>query len=308
MILETLQQDEHVFSGLIRSKLLSGQRNMGERRWFKHLELARKKLHAQAPFSDQCTEIVQRYRAYDDFKSEHDFWLEHTTSAAWVVTLDQENTSARGRIRASELTSFAGHRGRRFCAECAQEEREALGFSYWHSSHHLFGAMICAKHKTPLFTHNKLDKHDYSLPQHWIGKAEEMVIQFEWQLHWQSFIYQLCEAFKVDLTLATRIKQNVFELLEFDRKVTYYFDKERINTLFKDMHSALGENFFVGMIGRYANGHQYVSNPLWLALYEDKLFQGVRSPIYWLVTIFWLREKLSTLDGVINHEWHSTAN
>ncbi len=308
MILETLQQDEHVFSGLVRSKLLSGQRNMGERRWFKHLELARKKLHAQAPFSDQCTKIVQRYRAHDDSKSEYDFWLEHTTTAPWVITLDQEITSAKRRLRASELTSFAGHRGWRFCAECAQEERETLGFSYWHSSHHFFGAMICAKHKTPLFTHQKLHMHDYSLPQEWLGKAEEMVTQFEWQLQWQSFIYQLCEAFKADLTLATRIKQNVFELLKIDRKLTHHFDKERINALFKGMHLDLGENFFVEMIGRYAKGHKYVSNPLWLTLYEEKSFQRVRSPIYWLVTIFWLREKLSTLDGVINHEWHSTKH
>ncbi len=38
----------------------------------------------------------------------------------------------------------------RFCPQCAIEDKDAFGFSYWHVKHQLSGAFACLKHRIPL--------------------------------------------------------------------------------------------------------------------------------------------------------------
>lgn len=38
----------------------------------------------------------------------------------------------------------------RFCPQCAIEDKEAYGFSYWHVKHQLSGTFVCLRHKIPL--------------------------------------------------------------------------------------------------------------------------------------------------------------
>ena len=307
MKLEALNSDEHIFSGWTRSRLMSAKRVMSERRWEEYTGLPRKKLLSQTPLSDLSFEIIRRYGKYDVFKTETELLLEHTTAPTWLLVNESLSSLVNAQIKrrkASELSSFAGHRGWRFCLECVKEERECYGYSYWHASHHLFGATICSTHKVPLRSNDALKVNDYKLPHQWLDKSNPMELEHEWQYQWQPFIYQLSEALKYDSTLSNRIKSDVLYLLQVERDLTYSFDKDRFNELFQQMYQDLGDSFFTGMIGRYAKGHKYGTNLLWLAISDFSAPHGIKSPIYWLSTIFWLRHKLPSLNGVINDDWN----
>lgn len=296
----------HIFSGWTRSRLMNAKRVMSERRWQEYTGLSKQKLFSQTPLSEQSFEIISRYKNYDGDKTETELFLDHTTVPSWLLVNDSLEDllkiQSKGR-KTSELKSFAGHRGWRFCPKCLKEEREVYGYSYWHASHHFFGAMTCSIHKVPLCTHDGLKIHDYSLPHQWLRSSKSMVLEYDWQCQWQPFIYQFSDALKSDSTLANKVKNDVLNLLQVERQLTYSFDKKRFNELFKQMYQDLGESFFVSMIGRCAQKHKYGANALWLAISDFASPFGVKSPIYWLVTIFWLRHEIPSLKKVINYDW-----
>ncbi len=307
MKLETLKDDEHIYSGWARSRLMNAKQFMSAKRWQEFTGISAKSLFSQIPFNAQSMDIVFRYKDRNSVITDKELFLGHTTASTWLLTAESFEHLLNARIKRINLIesrSFGGHRGWRFCKECAAEELEKFGFSYWHVSHHLFGAVCCPKHGSILFKHKDLHRYDYSLPHQWIGEAEAMDLKHEWQQDWQPFIYQLSVALKSEPELPNQLRKEVYELFLIDRELTHNADKARFDGLFAEMHQDLGEYFLKEMFWRYARQHKYALIVLWVAVTDYSEMSGTKSPIYWLATIFWLRHKLPSLKGVINYDWN----
>ncbi|MCW8107133.1 TnsD family transposase [Alteromonas ponticola] len=96
----------------------------------------------------------------------------------------------------------------RFCPQCAIEDNDAYGFSYWHVKHQLSGAFVCLRHKTPLVNQSISRKRFDNWPcydaagRRLATEVELKLVRFaHYFQHHESkgFRHDLCDIFKASL-------------------------------------------------------------------------------------------------------------
>ena len=193
MYFPSLYPDEHVYSGLIRSRYLSGQMFVNDKRFFELNELPYHWIRSQTPLCSHLKEVINKVS--DDPSVRFKLRLFHTPFAPWLLSLPQEIEAKdlidSGMRNNLEENPFATDRRWKFCPTCAENEVKNYGVSYWHSSHQSLGARVCPVHQTPLYSHDEIRYLDFTLPHHNIEKSEPLLIDSKWQQEWQPFIYSL---------------------------------------------------------------------------------------------------------------------
>lgn len=302
MNLERLQVDEHVFSGIMRSRLLSAGMHMSDFRWLKEMGLPCERLQTHKILNKALIESMKRY----DDQVSIEFGLKHSPLAPWLLSISREKylsylTNESQPYRMPAVCSSL-QKVWRLCPECIEEDCSEHGFSYWHTSHQHIGVQVCAKHRCLLHTHDELFKADFRLPQQWNDTAMPIQIEYEWQYLWQPFMLQLSAALEEDVTLPERLRSEVFEYFGVSGNLLYR-ERGTFDEALKVMEAELGESFFKHMIACFELECRQKTNPIWVVLYDYDVMQSrARHPIYMLMVLFWLRDKLPSL-GWIDYEW-----
>ncbi|ABM04803.1 Transposon Tn7 transposition protein D [Psychromonas ingrahamii 37] len=292
MRMPDLMCDEHLYSGFIRGRFLSGQMHLSVKRFFDLNNIKYHLLRSQVPLCSNLRSVVEAMAS--EKTEQFALRLAHTPFAPWLLSSEDgmlpEDLTAAGNRNNLEENPYSVDRRWKFCPECAIGERKRLGFSFWHASHQLLGARICPTHQVALHSHDELRYLNFTLPYHWLGKSEALSCT-AWQLEWQAFIYAVSSAIEADIEWATRVKIAIREELNITDGVKQS-DKVTFDKLFEIMKSDLGQDCLVGLFTAFAPHRKIRTNILWVTLSGHSQAKGLRHPLYWLVIIFWLRDKL----------------
>jgi len=295
----SLFPDEHVYSGLIRARYLSGQMYINDRHFFEFNQLPFHWLRSQVPLCSNLRAVLENVSSNSvrQFK----FRLFHTPFSPWLLSLPDnilpEELLESGMRNNLEENPFSVDRRWKFCPICAEEELSQYGVSYWHSLHQSLGARVCNIHNSSLYSHNDLRYLNFSLPQHWPGKAQEMVCENSWQSEWQAFIYSLTNNIQKDINFPLKLRKSIRTHLKIEGRIKMK-DKLIFNDYFAKMSADIGEECLAGLFASYATEQTKKPNILWVTLSGKSQANGLRHPLYWLSILFWLRNDLPELEAL----------
>jgi len=291
----TLMPDEHIYSGFVRARFINAEMHISERSFFALHDLPFHWIRSQTPLCSNLNAIIELMASTPE--KQFSLRLEHTPFAPWLLSLPDG-------MNAFDLTS-SGHRNNleenpytvdrrwKLCPQCAKEERKRLGFAYWHVSHQLLGVIICPVHRTVLLSHDDLRYLNFTLPYHWLEKAEPLSCD-AWQTEWQVFICTLSARIQAEPCFAQTLVSEVKKHLKLTRGIKRS-DKAYFDTLATEMHSELGEACLKGLFTDYATDKKRKVNIPWVTLSGYSQAKGIRHPLYWLAILFWLRHRLQVL-------------
>lgn len=300
MVLPNLFLDEHIYSGLVRFRYLSGQMFLSDKRFFELNSLPNHWLRSQVPLCSNVKSIVDKITS--DKERRFQLRLQHTPLAPWLLSYpgnaepaDIELSGLRNNL---EENPFNIDRRWKLCPKCVTENRKQYGVAFWHSMHQLPGALICHLHSIPLHSHDELRYLHFYLPHHWLNNSEPLLLETNWQHHWQTFIFKLTKAIQRDLCVVNQLKGEISEHLNIGRDIKHTH-RPVFNELFSQMKEEEGEEFLAGLFTAYARQIQKPPNILWVTLTPFSRHAGLRHPLYWLSILFWLREKLPTMRAIL---------
>ena len=290
-----LMPDEHIYSALVRARFVNAEMHISERSFFAMHSLPFHWIRSQTPLCSNLNTVIDLMASSPDVQ--FSLRLEHTPFAPWLLSLPagmcaSELTSSGHRNNLEE-TPYAVDKRWKFCPDCAREERQRLGFSYWHAGHQLLGARMCPTHQVALHSHNELRYLNFTLPYHWLGKSVALNCT-DWQSEWQAFIYSLSARIQTAPSFAQTLVTEVKRHLKLDRDIKRS-DKTYFDKLSAEIQNELGEACLSGLFTSYAADKPRKVNIPWVTLSGYSQAKGIRHPLYWLAILFWLRHRLPVL-------------
>lgn len=299
MRLLELFDDEHIYSGLIRSRYLNGQMYMSDRSFFQTHALPYHWLRSQTPLCSNIELVVERFAQEDH--AQFRLRLHHTPLAPWLLSYPSdkspESIKQSGNRNNIEENPFNVDRRWKFCAQCVEQQQKQYGIAYWKSSHQLPGVRICETHKTELQSHDDLRYLNFTLPHHWLKTSKSLLCKDEWQYQWQPFIFNLSRAITLSPAIVPKLQQEIFDYLEIGQPIKRR-DKAQFDLLFNQMRQDIGEACLAGLFTAYARELKRSPNILWITLAPFSQSKGLRHPLYWLSILFWLRKQLPSLKEI----------
>jgi hypothetical protein len=299
MRLAELYHEEHIYSGLVRSRYLSGQMFISERRFFELNELPYHWIRSQTPLCTNLKALIDVLKLEPE--ESYKLRLHHSPLAPWHLSYengqDPMHVELSGLRNNIEENPFNIDRRWKFCPDCVVENRAEHGVSYWHSKHQLLGARTCYIHHAALHSHEDLRYLNFTLPHHWLDKSEPLVIEEEWQKQWQPFIFKISAAIESSPSIVHQLKKEAYKHLPISIPIKQSH-KAAFNSLFLQMREELGEECLCGLFSAYARKINRAPNILWVTLSPFSNNNGLRHPLYWLSILFWLRDKLPSLRGL----------
>jgi hypothetical protein len=198
-----------------------------------------------------------------------------------------ENLMPRANLENNEFVfSTSWH----LCTKCIDEERERLGYCYWHQSHQLPSITHCLKHRIPLKTHKSLGSiNRLALPNSYL--KEDMVAYQHCNelLEWSQFIDKINSSLTLDASLPEKLRHlikhqlNLPDLGKYNDKVRY---QKITDKMFADVGEVLTQHLFKKIRGKN-------KNILWIVFSGRQTRQSILSPVYWLIILFWLKDELA---------------
>lgn len=292
----SLLPDEHVYSGIVRGRYLSGQMHISNQRFFQINAIPYHLFRSQAPLCSNLHKIISLFGTSK--QQRFNVRLAHTPLAPWLFSYEEgrsfEEVECSGNRNNLEENPFNTDRRWKFCPLCSVEQRKHFGVTYWQSPHQLPGARVCHIHLTELHSHDYLRYLDFSLPGHWDEQSSHLPIERAWQAEWQSFIYLISSSVSKNPSLIYQIKAEVYAYLGVTQAIKRS-DKPKFDQFMSQMQVELGEECLSGLFRAYAKNGERKPNILWVTLSTFSSSKGIRPPLYWLSILFWLRCELPTL-------------
>jgi hypothetical protein len=292
MIRVGLLPDEHVYSALVRDRMLSGQMYISDQRFFQLNDIAYHQIQSQLPLDNQLLKIIDRM-GLSHAKTLH-VRLNHTPAAVWMFNSPERLVGVESEYLNTSRTplQYLSFDTRwRYCPTCAMAERTSHGFSYWHSNHQQIGAKICEIHQQVLHSHDELDVLSCSLPHHWLETGKPLELK-PIEVEWQSFINTVSSTIKNDLNWPERVKLEIKQLIK-SKAPKKLHEKKLLISLMLQMQADLTHEFIDGFIRpQYRNVGTRRKNILRMVIVAHNTKQ-VKSPVLWLIIVFWLRNELS---------------
>lgn len=303
----SLFPDEHIYSGLIRYRMRMGQGFMTDKRFFEHNGLPYHRFSSQAPLNHLMCQTISVIEP--ESNQQFGLRLNHTPFSPWLLSLPEgmePNQLIDAKKRPStEETPYQVDRRWRYCPICLETQRKRLGIGYWKASHHLPGALVCNEHNVALHSHDELRYLNHKLPHKWKDFSSPVLLDEDWKVSWQPFIYGVAKLLQQRPEQAIEIRENIYQVLDLPKHLRHG-DKAVVESLFAQMCDDLGEACLKGLFSAYARQYKKPTNILWVTLSPWGSVKGVRHPLYWLSIMFWLKEDLRSLDGIYENSFHST--
>jgi hypothetical protein len=283
--------DEHLLSAWMRHNFRCGFAYFSFERCLDYWGLPIQHLKAQRISGNILNKIIAQVTNNDIDRLP--VLLERTNLRLWQLSEGYtddlsllENLMPRANLENNEfLFSTSWH----LCTQCIEEERQQLGYSYWHQSHQRPSMTHCLKHEIPLKTHKSLSSIDkLALPNSYL--EEELVVYQNCNelLEWSLFIDMINKSLILDASLPEKLKRQMKHQLGLP-DIGKFNDKERYQRITEKMFADIGE-ILTKHLFKKVNGKN--RNIIWIIFSGRQTRESILPPVYWLVVIFWLKDKL----------------
>jgi hypothetical protein len=283
--------DEHLLSAWMRHNFRCGFAYFSFEKCLEHWGLPIQHLKAQRVSGSVLSKIITQVTNSDvEMLS---ILLERTNLRLWRLSKDYtddlsvlNNLMPRANIEDNEfLFSTSWH----LCTQCIKEDRQRLGYCYWHKTHQLPSMTHCLKHSIPLKTNKSLSNiNRLALPNSYLNEELEAYQNCDEFIEWSKFIGKINSALTLDTSLPDKLRNqmktqlNLPDLGKFNHKESY---QKITDEMFTDIGETLTKHLFKKMYGKNRN-------IIWIVFSGRKTRQSILPPVYWLVVIFWLKDEL----------------
>lgn len=287
---------EHLLSAWMRYNLRLGFAHLSFDRCLQYWKLPKQHLKSQRVSGEVTDTIVSQLAGSTEAR--RSLLMCHTNYRLWILSddtgmLNQNLSVSTGRPNL-ETNVLAFPVGWQLCSECVAENRNVLGYSYWHRDHQLPSVTHCLKHHTPLLTHDSLKKlHKLALPQSYLSLPLHAVDEVSELLEWSKFVSLVDRLIAENSTLPSLWREQVKKNLELPHPVKHTH-RPIYKALGEQMENSLGEVLLCHLFKAWKAPQMRKPNLLWMTL-SGMSSSTLRHPVYWLVVLYWQREKLTGL-------------
>jgi hypothetical protein len=178
------------------------------------------------------------------------------------------------------------------CKCCVEDDLIEHGFSYWHTAHQLPGITHCYIHKTPLMTCTSLlrDLRLATLPQVYVNELQPQYPNTEVFSQWSTFVFNCFAALRKDPNQAKVFRNAARELLNLP-KTSRARNKHIFEHCLSELEHAVDTALLAHIFRSYSNTNKPKSNFIKKSILNEKS-ANYRSPVSWLLILFWLRNKI----------------
>lgn len=225
-------------------------------------------------------------------KAQHQqIMLLHTNLSQWSLskirpfTRDDEFEPAN-----LEQRAFSFPMSWKFCPTCCQEDRDKLGFSYWHRNHQLASVTLCDLHGDLLLTGPSLDTFDRLVLPHCLSEQERSELTSSDRSkplnEWSAFVYSLNTIALTNIEQINQWKYFLHGYIGLPSRIQQKYVPELVQKS-SILAEELGYEIMANIFRNY--GKENAKEPR--ILY--RLFPGMtyrRSethPIYWTLFLYW---------------------
>lgn len=293
---------EHIYSGLARYHILSGNRTSADTRTY--LGLPQGTLKAQNLFNGPGNTVLPNVaEALDRDASE--MARHHTLEPLFRLCMPQSLSEAReaawrhgrppvAKKVSSVVAQYLRHdRSWRYCVPCSEEDVREYGVAYWHIEHQIPGLGSCPHHKRPLRGNCKAcgssrsTLNDFELPSALCKCPDEN----EQSKHpaWDQWLYKTFIKLRDDkqATLETTL-QRIRSVWNLPDRITGKY-RPRIDALLAETESALGIEMLEDLFEYYASADGLFRgrtrpNFIWATMTNSDY--RLRHPLYFLVLLY----------------------
>jgi hypothetical protein len=220
--------------------------------------------------------------------------LERTNLRLWQLSMgytdnlsELENIMPRANLENNEFTFRTSWH---LCTQCIKEERQKLGYCYWHKSHQFPSITHCLKHNTPLKTHKSLSSiNQLALPSSYLNKELDTYQHCDKLLEWSLFIGKVNEKLSLDASIPEKLRHQIKQRLSLP-DLGKYNDRERYQKITDKMFISVGEKLSHHLFKKINNKNR---NILWILFSGRQTRQSIISPVYWLIVLFWLKDEFA---------------
>jgi hypothetical protein len=229
--LAPLMPDEHIFSGLIRSYLLSGYKDFAN--GLRALSVrVNYPLKSDDVFSEDFAKIVQQYCHATKYQplnilKQHSLYSIFSVGSPFRFNSNINETLKLGKSPYvgiwKKRYDLAYSKDWKFCDCCIKDDIKKFGFSYWHCSHQIPTVSTCTVHNIALSiaVNQKGQKlahlNEFLLPQQIIDFSVSMVSDNT--SSWDRWLVKLCQSLKgKDQFYAQDAKSKIFSYLNLPKK------------------------------------------------------------------------------------------
>lgn len=290
-----IESQEHILSWVYRLHLLSGNRYFKQTANFIGVEVKPlKPCNYNETFKDTISLLAKTSNISTD-----SIFEEHTPAALWSLSF-YKNEYHAWRTRNDDVmpqsfdpSKFAIRSTWQYCNECVEEDIALMGHSMWHVKHQLPSVMHCYKHKSRLISDDvKLqDLKAASLPQ--VHSLKEYPTANESLLvEWSSFVIGIFERLNANNELGQLLQHRIRQHLSIADDLKNHKDNEIFNSLEAQFRNevplVLLQHLFTFFSKQYNRDHTVLRSTLGWSQHNRP-----KHPIYWLIIIYWLKDKIS---------------
>ena len=285
---------EHLISLAARSHILSGNKKLTSTATKLNFDVIGS-LKAQQ-FNNLT--VLNMISSCSELPSKDGLILRHTPAALWSLTTlhgkqgGWEPTVVYQREELNQRRLLEFKRSWHFCPDCVLVDKNKNGFSYWHVGHQLPGISHCYLHDLRLRTCSVAlrDLRDVSLPQLHQDINEEIVKQEDDFVKWSQFVYLVFKTLQSNPNKAIEWKNKAQQYLNLPTQSTS-INKPLFDARLKELEHEVESELLSFLFKFYKKTPENMINILRITL-TDSGSSSYRNPIYWLVILFWLRDKI----------------
>lgn len=281
---------EHLVSAWVRLNLRSGMGYLPFDQVLRKWNLPKRHIQAQRPDEMLLKSVASHIRCIDERRLAYT----HTAVALWELSVEMDqrleltNCLAPARL---EHTTLAFNTGWQLCPRCAENDKEQLGYSFWHRNHQLPSVAHCYIHGTELLSCDSL-RHmsSLTLPASWHpADLSSMPLSSELQ-KWSRFVLKVDRILLESPEVVSKWRSEIWLLLGLPKKIRLK-DRSLFDDLSTQFEAETGYAVLSHLFKAYRDDRDKRPNILWTTLYDRA--KTVRHPVYWLVILFWLRFELN---------------
>lgn len=286
-----LVDGEHLLSWFTRYHILSGRRNMAAS--LKAIGTSRGRLKS-CEFNSAFAAILEFYQVY--FDSNFSIF-EHSPLSLWALSHGAKHFDAWKQDHQLPLkpvfepNKLNVRSNWSFCKSCCEEDRDKLGFSFWHAEHQIPGLVLCPKHSEKLVSDQTgiTDLSRATLP-HLCVSREHWQLE-EWVDDWDCFVLKIFQLLNKDSNLADKLTAqvpNILGLPEFNKPT----DNEKLQDHQLRFDAELPKELLQYLFKFYCKEFKRQPTVLRSTL-GYKVYDKGKHPVYWLVILYWLKDEIN---------------
>lgn len=289
---------EHILSVWMRHNLLTGFGHLPFDRCLSYWGLPKQHLKPQRVSGTILEKIIDRITSTES--EQEVVWQDRTVRNLWLLSLSDTVDKSLSKVDFGrpnlEQNTFAFPMGWQLCPKCVQENHSQLGYSYWHRDHQLPSIAHCVVHNEPLMTTDSLKRLSaLALPARYLDLQMVAVNEVEQLREWSYFVLRIARLIEANQSLPTLLQSQVVKVLGLPARIKYKH-KALFDRLMIQLEQDVGQILLSHLFKSWRDGSPRRPNVVWATLSGLNKNQSLRHPVYWLLILFWLRDRLLGLN------------